>query len=334
MPTRPGLAVRALLVVAAGTAIGSGLLVAGCRAPGEPSREATRAYAQGVIAYNRGDMPEAKDKLGAATQEAPELIKARTLLGDLFRAEGDYVAALAQYEVVVKLDPYSPTSYYRLGLAYQLLQRFLEARDAYLKGLEIKEDDADSQMNLGLVYLALGDLPSAMDRTRRAIELAPENPDVLANHAVVLDAVGDRVGAERLFLASLEKAGDRPATLLNLGQNLLAQNRPAEAREVLERLLSRAESPLGRKRLGDAFALEGQAAEAIEQYEKAISLDKDFFPAYNDAGRVMIQRYRAGKELDENLRNAALGYWRNSLRINPSQPQVQAMIRQWERSRP
>jgi len=322
-------------VVAGGLlALSCSLLIMGCTPPGQPSARATRAYADGVMAYNRGDLPEAKTKLTDATVEAPELIKARILLGDLFRAEGDYRAALSQYEAVVKLDPYSSGSYYRLGLAYQFLERFLEARDAYMTSLKINDTDVDSHMNLGLVYLALGDLPKAMDHAKRATELDPKSGAALANYGVVLDAVGDAVGAERAFLSSLEITGDQPGTLLNLGQNLLTQNRGKEAEEVLRRLIKVSDSSLSRKRLGDALALQGRAADAIEQYELALKIDPNYFPAMNDAGRVMIQRYRAGLELEEPLRAAALSYWKRSLAVSARQPQVEALVKQWERGRP
>lgn len=322
-----------LILGSAATLVGA--LTAGCiYRPAGPAPIATASYAEGVMAYDRGDTAAATAKLTAATQESPELIRARILLGDLFRAEGNYRGALEEYETVVKLDPYSPSSYYRLGLAYQFLQRFLEAKVSYEKALALKPEDVESQMNLGLVYLALGDLPSAMDHTKVATEIDPKNPDALANYGVVLDAVGDHVGAQRAFLSSLEISGDKPATLLNLSQNLLAQARAAEAQEVLQRFLKVSDSPFARKRLGDALALQGQAGQAIEQYEKALKLDPTFYPAMNEAGRVMIQRYRAGNELDETLRTTALGYWKNSLRANPTQPQTQALIKQWEKARP
>jgi tetratricopeptide (TPR) repeat protein len=270
----------------------------------------------------------------AATQESPELIRARILLGDLFRAEGNYKAALDEYETVVKLDPYSPSGFYRLGLAYQFLQRFLEAKDAYKKALELKEDDADSHMNLGLVYLALGDPEQAVIHTKRAIEIAPSSPDALANYGVVLDVIGDHVGAQRALLSSLEISGDKPATLLNLAQNLLGQGRGREAQEVLERFFKTSDSPIARKRMGDAMALQGLAADAVAEYERAIKLDPNYFPALNEAGRVIIQRYRAGNELDESLRLAALGYWGRSLSVNPNQPTIRALQTQWSKSRP
>lgn len=329
----------------AGMALGAAalLLLTGCQMPPTagpggriPPRQATQAYAEGVLAHEAGDTAKAKERLTTATEIAPELIKARLLLGDLFRAEGDYRAALDQYEAVVRLDPFSPGGFYRLGLAYQFLQRFVEARDAYLTALRLKADDPDSHMNLGLVYLALGELPQAMDHARKATELAPQSPNALTNFGVVLDAVGDLVGAERAFLTALELQGEppSPATLLNLGQNLLKQNRGREAQEVLTRLTRVADSSLARKRLGDALALQGLAEQAIEQYERALRIDPNYFPALNDAGRVKIQQYRAGLELDESLRQAALAYWNRSLQINPNQPQIQALTRQWTPARP
>lgn len=331
-----GYVLSTVCILAAGIAGGCQLTPAPGPSGKLPPRQATQAYAEGVVAHEAGDTARAKERLTAATEIAPQLIKARLLLGDLFRAEGDYRAALEQYEAVVRLDPFSPGGFYRLGVAYQFLQRFIEARDAYLTALRLKADDADSHMNLGLVYLALGELPLAMEHARRATELSPTSPGAHTNFGVVLDAVGDLVGAERAFLTALELQGDPPsaATLLNLGQNLLKQNRGREAQEVLTRLTGQADSSLARKRLGDSLALQGLAEQAIEQYERALRIDPNYFPALNDAGRVMIQRYRAGLELDESLRQAALNYWNRSLRINPGQPQIEALVRQWTPQRP
>lgn len=327
-------ALRGLLYTGLGLTL-AGALVAGCVKSGEPPARAVNAYAMGVAAYDRGDTSTAKQKLIAATQAAPELVNARSLLGDIFRQEGDYKAALSQYEAVVKLDPYSPSSFYKLGVAYQFLDRLVESRDAYLKTLKLSPNDAEAHMNLGLVYLALGELPSAVEETKKAVELSPEGAKArgpaLANYGVVLDAVGDGPGAERAFLSSLEITGDSPATLLNLGQNLLTQNRGKEAQQVFERLVSKQDSSLARKRLGDAFALQGMAVEAIEQYEKALKIDPRYYPAMNDAGRVMIARYRAGLELDESLRAVAVSYWKKSLAINPNQPQTKALVAQWSK---
>lgn len=310
-------------------------LLAGCVAQDDRiSRRATANYAEGVMAYERREVPLAKQKLGAATRESPDLINARSLLGDLFRADGDYKAALEEYETVVKLDPNSPGGYYKLGLVYQFLQRFLEARNAYERAIVLRPGDADSEMNLGLVHLALGELPPAMEHAKKAVALAPKSAAILGNYGVVLDAVGDHVGAERSFLASLEISGDVPATLLNLGQNLLTQNRPAEAQEVLQRFLKTTSSPIALKRLGDAYALQGKSADAIEQYEKALAADPTFYPALNDAGRVVIAKYRAGAELDESLRAVAVNYWQRSLKVNPNQPTVQALLLQWDKPKP
>lgn len=330
--TRRSKILRCLLILPASAAI---LPLTGCDNTAKlPPSAATTAYAEGALAYRSGNAALAKTRLTDATRQDPELINARTLLGDMFRAEGDYKAALEQYEVVVKLDPYSSSSYYRLGLAYQFLERFLEAKNAYLKALEIKPSDADTSMNLGLVCLALGDLPAAMQYTKAATELGPTNPDALANHGVVLDAVGDHVGAQRAFLGSLELSGDKPSTLLNLAQSYLAQARGPQAQEILERLLKSSDSAIARKRLGDAHALQGHASDAVAQYEVALRLDPRYYPAMNEAGRVIIQRYRAGNELDESLRLAALGYWNRSLAIAPTQPLVQALVRQWEKPKP
>ncbi len=318
-------------------ALAGGLLLwpAGCTAPSRSGIALPRgvdSYVEGVEANRRGDRRAAIGHLETATEENPNLINARSLLGDLYRFEGDYAEALQQYEVVVKLDPYTGANYTRLGIAYQFLDRLREAESAYLKALELDATDLDATMNLGLVYLTLGRLEDARRLTQKATEMDPSSGPAWANHGVVLDASGEHAEAESALLRSLELAPDRPATLLNLGNVLVTRAKAGEAIAVLEKLLTIADSVRARKKLGDAYALARRYADALKQYETALKTEPAFYPALNDAGRVFITQYREGLELDEKLRQSALQVWRKSLSINPNQPRISALVSEWDRA--
>src|SRR2546421_3241319 len=103
------LAVAALCVAVAGA---SGLI--GCSSSSKQPKGVDK-YVQAVQAYNAGDRERAIMNLMAATRINPDLIMARALLGDLYRAGGQYEDAASQYEVLVKLDPYTALNFYKLG---------------------------------------------------------------------------------------------------------------------------------------------------------------------------------------------------------------------------
>src|SRR4051812_10962113 len=91
----------ALVAVAVG-AVG----VVGCSSSGSNAPKGVQRYVEAVQAYNSGNRERAIANLISATRMNPDLIMARALLGDLYRADGKYQEAAGQYEVLVKLDPY------------------------------------------------------------------------------------------------------------------------------------------------------------------------------------------------------------------------------------
>src|SRR5213078_1139872 len=64
--------------------------------PDAPPR-GVNLYVQGVEAYHAGNTDAATDKLEQATRVNPDLRMAHSILGDIYRAKGDYPAARGHY---------------------------------------------------------------------------------------------------------------------------------------------------------------------------------------------------------------------------------------------
>jgi tetratricopeptide (TPR) repeat protein len=318
--------------VLAGMAVAGLCLGAGCTGGNRPLERpaGVEMYVEGALAYKDGNKTEAEEKLRSAIDQNPQLTMARDKLGDLYRESGEYEKASEQYEVTTRLDPYYYLNYYKLGVTYQFLERLQDAAANYVKAITLNPRDASSNMNLGLVHLSTGRIDDAITYLQRATELNPQSPDVWLNYGVALDARRDYPRAEAAYRKSLELDTTRSTTLLNLGSNLILQNRPAEAITVLQEAVKRSDTPVIRKRLGDAFAAAARYDEALVEYEVALKLNPNFYPAMNEMGSIYIVQYKKGLELDETLRSKALAMWRKSLAVNPSQPRVVGWLRQWD----
>jgi tetratricopeptide (TPR) repeat protein len=286
-------------------------------------------YVQAVEAYNRGNEEEAIVLLLEATRRNPDLRMPRSMLGDLFRARGDYRQAIPNYERLTQLDPYTPANHYRLGLMYQLVNRLRESAAAYLRALELDPKDWQANMNLGLVYLALNQIDDAVTYLERSSVLAPENAEIWSNLGVALDARGSVVLAEAAYKKSLELDAGQPTTLLNLGSNLVAQGKAQDALTVMGRAVQQIDTPPARKRYADALALNQQYDSALQQYDRALAADANYWPAITDKGFLMINLYRRGLELEERQKQEAIRLWKRSLAINPNQPRVHAALKRW-----
>ncbi|HYO07652.1 MAG TPA: tetratricopeptide repeat protein [Tepidisphaeraceae bacterium] len=316
------------LAAVAGSLVG--LVGVGCQSnAGSGGIKGVDQYVKAVQAYNAGDRDRAILNLTAATRANPDLIMARLMLGDLYREGGNYNEAVGQYETLVKLDPYTWTNYYKLGVSYQFLQRLQEAASSYQRALKLNPDDPNSNMNLGLVYLYLGDPEEAVRFTERATLLDPKSAAAFSNLGVALDARGEYNRAESAYRHSLDLDPQNPTTLLNLGTNLIAQNKGGEAVDILQRVIDMEDSPLHRKRFGDALAKAGRYDDAVAQYQSALKLDPKYYPAMNEIGWSRIAEFKNNLELDDAKREQALAMWDQSLTINPEQPKIEAAKKEW-----
>jgi tetratricopeptide (TPR) repeat protein len=287
------------------------------------------SYVKAVEAQESGDRDRAIDAALAATRSNPDLIMARLLLGDLYREGGDYPSAVKHYETLVKLDPYAWSNFYKLGVSYQFLDRLREAGDSYGRALKLNPDDPNTNMNLGLVHLYQGKTDEAAELCERATLLDPDSAAAHSNLGVALDARGEFARAEAAYRRSLDLDPDNTTTLLNLGTNLMQQNKAREAVDIMATVVKRQDTPLHRKRYGDALAKAGQKDQAIAQYREAIKLDPKYYPAMNEIGFSRIAEYKSNLQLDDAKRDEALAMWQQSLAINPQQPKVQAAAKEW-----
>lgn len=315
-------------------------LAGGCSTtPSTAARDssALNSYVQGVLAYQNGDSVKAMSNLQEAVNKKDDLVMARSMLGDLYRAKGtrdDYEAAREQYEALARLDPYEYFNHYRLGLVYQLLERLQDATLSYLKALNLKPDDAKANMQLGTVYFQLNDSKEAMKYASRAVELEPKSADAWVNYGLILEANQQFAKAEEAYRKSLDLDSSNTGTRLYLAENLLTQKKYGEARSVLMELVKVSDKAMYRKHLGEAYVGEGNFADALNQYQAALKLDPNYYPALNQMGELYIKEYNKGLGLDDSKRKAALDAWQQSLAIHRAQANITAQVQQYSNATP
>jgi tetratricopeptide (TPR) repeat protein len=325
--TRPAAAGRILLIYLAVACV---VIAAGPVGCATRRQRAGDAYFRGVAEHQKGKDDQAMRDLSRATQLNPDLTAAHSILGDLYQSKGNLEGAAKEFAETVRLDPSNFDNNYRLGFANQLMHRMQDAASAYLRALELRPNDPRTNYNLGSVYLALSQFDDAVKYLRRATELDPKFGDAWANLGVALDLQGNAPAAELAYKRSIELRGAIPEIVLNLGLNLLAQGKAGEAADVLGNAAKQMNTPFARQRFADALAQSHKYDEAANEYEAALNIDPNYFPALNGLGYALIQKYQQGLELDDEVRKAATDNWKQSLAINPSQPRIRQQLRKWD----
>jgi Flp pilus assembly protein TadD len=187
-------------------------------------------------------------------------------------------------------------------------------------------------MSLSIVYLSLDKPKDALPYMRRAVQYAPKSADAWMKLGVVLDANGNYVESESAYRKSLDLDSGVALVRLYLGESLLQQKKYAEARSVLQELVKVSDTPLHRKRLGDAYAKEQKFEDALREYHMALKLEPNYYHALNEIGATHIAEYEKGLTLDDSKRKAALEAWEQSLAIRRDQPRIIALTQKYSKA--
>ena len=327
---RPSTAVVPILVLAALFAAAMNLV--GCQNadPAARRQAAINTYAHAVVLYQNGDSDQAIAALQDSVKQHHDLIMPHAMLGDLYQARQDYTDALAEFQEVVRLDPYGYENHYKLGLVYQILKRLPDAIASYFAALHLNADDFNTNMNLGAAFLAMGKSETALPYTQRATELNAKSAPAFANLGVVCDSLKMWKDAETAYRKALELDSNQMQTAFCLAENLMHQGHYADARGVMGQIVLREDSAVARKRFGDAMFMSQQYDDARLQYENALKLDPKYYPAMNQEGWLLITQYIQGLGLDDARRQAAIQLWKRSLQIEPDQSRIIELVHKYE----
>jgi len=204
----------------------------GCQSHVSSSVDDPQANAQ-RIAEQKEDM-----KLG----KTPVTANTRFAAGQLAESEGNYEAAVEQYQAALKINPKHTLSLYRLGVIYTQFKQFDQAIDSWQKYVSATGQSATAYGNLGFCY-ELAAKPSLAEATYQK-------------------------GIQREYLNVLCRT--------NYGLMLARQGRTQEAMNIWHPVLSDAQEHYN---LASVYQLEGRKTQAKAEYQRALELDPNLTDA-------------------------------------------------------
>ena len=101
-------------------------------------------------------------------------------------ALGSMSAEIRELRNIVEKNPENAGAWVRLGNLYFDTDQFMDAIDAYTKGLELAPNDPDVITDRAIMYRRIGDFEQAASELRRAAQLSPTHLNSLLNLGVVL----------------------------------------------------------------------------------------------------------------------------------------------------
>jgi protein O-GlcNAc transferase len=151
--------------------------------------------------------------------------------GDLGKAEQEYRGAVA-------LDPKSARAQFGLGNVYVRLNRLPEAEQAFKAAIENDAKMAAARANLGVVYYQLGRLGQAATALQEALAIEPNDPATMYLLAAVRLQENNLAEAEKLLIQARERKPDLPEIYYGLGVLYRLKGQKNDAIQAFEKFLS------------------------------------------------------------------------------------------------
>jgi tetratricopeptide (TPR) repeat protein len=162
------------------------------------------------ITISQNYIEDAIPLLESGVAIAPERMDLHAALGDCYLRSARLQKAVEEFTKVIAVKP-SAQAYALLGLAYQRLGRYDEAKQNYNQGLKLDAHNLACLFNLGLVGERQGDTAGAQARFEQVLRLDPNHADALLELAN-LRAAAKKFPEAAELLKRYVKVSHNPAT--------------------------------------------------------------------------------------------------------------------------
>ncbi|KAK1888509.1 Protein O-mannosyl-transferase TMTC3, partial [Dissostichus eleginoides] len=200
------------------------------------SREAEDAY---LVAKSL--MPQVIPGKKYATRVAPNHLNVYINLANLIRANESRLEEADQlYRQAISMRPDFKQAYISRGELLLKMNKLSEARDAYLRALELDRTNADLWYNLAIVNIEMKDPSEALKNFNHALELNPRHKLALFNSALLMQESGEPKfwpEANRRFLIYVEEEPEDANGYFNLGMLAMDANENVAAERWMKRAI-------------------------------------------------------------------------------------------------
>ena len=310
-----------------------------------PSSQTEQHFSRAKTLMDAGEMQAALDELNRALESDPNHVPTITAVGDIHRKNGDYTQAVENYKRACHVDPYAFRPHYNLGVTYQAMASVAQGAEAmrqylrdavmtYIRALAIDPESFHAKLNLGACYYQMGQYDLAEQSTREALALRPTSSRANNNLGIILEAVNRPDEAIAAYKRSIEADSKQPDILLNLGAVYMQQNNLHSALATFQQ--ARRLAPKNSEaclQLGVCYFRMKNLDPAIRAFQDAIRLDPYNAGAYRGFGVICMYQYVVDNSRAD-LRDKALRAWRYSLKLEPTQTDLQDLLRRYEQSAP
>ena len=219
---------------------------------------------------------------------------------------GDYVGAIADYTIAIRLKPDAANAYYNRGLAKSNLGQYFAAIADYIQTIKLKPDLVEAYVNRGAAKAELGQHFAAISDYDKAIHLKPNLATAYVNRGAAKAELGQHFAAISDYDEAIRLKPDEDNAYFNRGKAKIALMQYDAAIADFDKVLNLKPDDAGAYHIrGIAKAALGLSFAALSDFDNAIHLKPDFASAYRNRGTVkgdLMQYSDAISDFDNAIR--------------------------------
>ena len=179
---------------------------------------------------------------------------------------------------------------------------------------------------MATTYLEMDEPQSAIQFAEKAVMLDPGNGSARVNLGAAYERTGKNAQAIEQYTAAMELVENTPPLMLNLINVLAAEKRYQEAANTAENLVRVQQTANAYERLGWCYFRLSQFDKSSCAYREAVKIDRNHWQSYNGIGVNALNAWLLSKQKDKKAADEAKEAFRRSLRINPDQQKLIALM--------
>jgi tetratricopeptide (TPR) repeat protein len=243
--------------------------------------------------------------------------------GNVYYTNAQWDKALADFTKAIELNPLYPNSYSNKGSVNIYLGRYQEALKDNEKALSISPNFPEAWLGKGVALYNLNRLDEAITCYNKALKLLPNFPNAYNNRGGAYFKQKKYNEAIADFKTALRFAPNYEEARVNLALALIELQQYTEAENELLKVNN---DPRKFTTLSDLYLKQGlllynqgKAIEAIQLYEKALSVYPQNAEAWYNMGGTYLMQHNIEK---------AKECWRKVLTINPNHSEASKWLKQ------
>lgn len=190
------------------------------------------------------------------------------------------------------------TYHFMMGHQAELAQDLDTALKEYQAALKADPKSDEVKSRLAALHFALGDTTKAVQYAEEVGQGSGQDPQLLTQMAGILASAGKPEGALELLDKAIARDPERGESYFPKGLILLNQKQVAEAEQAVKKGLQyTSDSPIGYYYLGRISIEAGKLDQALSSFERAISVNQSFEPAYLAQASIHESRQEKDKAI-------------------------------------